>query len=481
MSGFGGFAPISNNSTVNQPAIQPGGVEPPPNAPAPNEPPQEAPAGVPGGDAAAKELVRSLDVLLARAGKAAGRTVDEAAIAKLAKGAKFGKATVDSLRATAKAANEAMRVLDSFTGEDFANAMEVNQDTGVVDWNKYSYVGKSVKAALDKQQALSDALTKLLNDLPANATADQQAALEEAMLQCDRRIGEIETVILELTNIAKDGLDDVDDRQQATLDRRVADLADEKALRMHDRSQAIAAFQRQLAPVLKQLDDFDAHLEQPATKAQLTTFRNRIAEARNAIAGAAKSGVVRIPKAGGGTRELFVDRSFLDEAAKLLGEAETKLKKLRESAALDLRRRFVRKDVGFPSVDLLQPKFAARLRQFGTTPEEQRKCAAVADLVEGIEKFRKALYAYAEKPSGSNKNAALSALEDLRDDDVNTAWHEGLDFLAGTNVRSSSSSFRSTPRTRPVRARRPNPSRARSGSGATSTSATSTSPTSRTR
>ena len=160
---------------------------------------------------------------------------------------------MDSLRATAKAANEAMRALDSFTGEDFANAM----------------------------------------------------------------------------------------------DRRVVDLAAEKALQMHDRSQAIAAFQRQLAPVLMQLDAFDAHPEQPATKAQLTTFRNRIAEAKNAIAGAAKSGVVRIPKAGGGTRELFVDRSFLDEAAKLLGEAETKLKKLRDSAALDLRRRFVRKDVAF--------------------------------------------------------------------------------------------------------------------------------------
>lgn len=171
MSGFGGFAPISNNSTVNQPAIQPGGVEPPPNAPAPNEPPQEAPAGNAagnaGGDAAAKELVRSLDVLLARAGKAAGRTVDEAAIAKLAKGAKFDKATVDSLRATAKAANEAMRVLDSFTGEDFANAMDVNQDTGVVDWNRYSYVGKSVKAALDK---LADADWKQYDGTEVTAT-----------------------------------------------------------------------------------------------------------------------------------------------------------------------------------------------------------------------------------------------------------------------------------------------------------------------
>ena len=88
----------------------------------------------------------------------------------------------------------------------------------------------------------------------------------------------------------------------------------------------------------------------------------------------------------------------------------------------------------FPSVELLQPKFAARLRQFGTTPEEQQKCAAVADLVEGIEKFRKALFAYAENPSGSNKHAALSALEDLRNDDVNKAWHEGLDFLKDAHV-----------------------------------------------
>ncbi len=70
MSGIGGFVPISNNNTVHQPAIQPGGVEPPRNAPGPNEPQQEAPAGNVGEDAAAQELVRSLDVLLARADKA---------------------------------------------------------------------------------------------------------------------------------------------------------------------------------------------------------------------------------------------------------------------------------------------------------------------------------------------------------------------------------------------------------------------------
>ena len=87
MSGIGGFAPISNN-TVHQPAIQPGGVGQPQNAPVPNDPQQIVPAGNAGAADSAQELVRSLDVLLARAGKAAGRAVDEAAIAKLAKGAK---------------------------------------------------------------------------------------------------------------------------------------------------------------------------------------------------------------------------------------------------------------------------------------------------------------------------------------------------------------------------------------------------------
>lgn len=107
MSGIGGFVPISSNTVHQQPAIQPGGVEPPRNAPVPNEPPQNAPVGNAGNDAATKELVRSLDVLLSRAGKAAGQAIDDAAIAKLAKGAKFDKATVEALRTTATSPNRA--------------------------------------------------------------------------------------------------------------------------------------------------------------------------------------------------------------------------------------------------------------------------------------------------------------------------------------------------------------------------------------
>ena len=431
MSGFGGFAPISSSNTIHQPAIQPGVNARPQNIQ--NEPPREAPAGNLGGNAAAQELVRSLDVLLARAGKAAGQAVDEAALAKIVKGAKFDKATVASLRATAKAANEAMRTLDTFTGTDFARAMVRDPETGVVSWDEKRYAGKAVRDALDKQQKLSDTLSKLLNDLPAKATAEQQAALEEAMLQCDRRIGEVETVILELTEIAEKGLYGMDDKTRERLDRRMTDLAGEKALEMHDRSLALQTFRDQLAPVVDRLDRLAAHPGEAVPKNDLLGFRRAIGEAQNAIANAAKNGFVRIPKADGGTRDLFVDRSFLDEAAKLLGEAEAKLGKLRESAARDLRRRFVLKDAALPSVEILQPKFAARLRELGTTPERKRQVAAVADLATDLDKLRKALLSYADKPSGSNKSAVLNALDDFRDDDRTADWKAGLDFLLSAN------------------------------------------------
>lgn len=437
MSGFGGFVPVSNNNNaVHQPPIGPGGVEPPRNGPVPDERPQDVPAGnagSAGGAAKTQDLVRSLDVLLARAGKAAGQAVDEAALAKFAKGAKFDKATVDALRAAAKAANEAMRTLDTFTGADFAHAMVCDPTTKVVSWDERRYAGKAVRDALDKQQQLSNVLSKFLNDLPAKATAEQQAALEEAMLQCDRRIGEVETVILELTEIAEKGLFGIDDKTRDRLDRKVTELAGEKALEMHDRSLALQTFREQFVPVVERLDHYAAHPGEAVPKNDLLGFRRAVGEAKNALANAAKNGFVRIPKADGGTRDLFVDRSFLDEAAKLLGEAEAKLGKLRESAARDLRRKFVLKDAALPSVEILQPKFAARLRELGTTPGRKRQTAAVADFVLALDKFRKALLAYADNPSGSNKSKVLNALDEFRDDDRNNDWKAGLDFLLGAN------------------------------------------------
>lgn len=153
MSGFGNFAPLHNNGISNAGIPQPGNVQNAQNAQnaqsvqngnAQGNPPREAPA-VNDDATQAQALIRSLDILLTRAGKAAGQAVDDAALAKVVKGAKFNKATVNSLRATAKAANDAMRVLDSFTGGEFADAMTIDHKTGVVEWDKNSTVAKAVQ------------------------------------------------------------------------------------------------------------------------------------------------------------------------------------------------------------------------------------------------------------------------------------------------------------------------------------------------
>ena len=425
-----GIAPINNNVNPN-PIQQPGNVQNVQNVQnAQNAPGEVQPAPAEAADVAGvKTLVRELDILLVRAGKAAGGALDGEALAKTAKAAKLDKATVNSLRTAAKDANAAMRVLDSFKGAELADALVRNEKTGVVEWSEDNYVGKAVQEALDKQQQLSDTLAKLLNNLPKKATAEQQAALEEAMLQCDRRISEIETIVLELADMVEKGDGAIDANTQKRLDRRVVDLAGEKALEMHDRNLAIQSFKNQLAPIVAQLENYAANPGQKVPKAQLTTFKRSITEARNAIANAAKTGSVQVPKAGGGSRELFVDRTFLDEAAKLLGEAEAKLGKLRENVGRDMRRNFVEKEIPWIKSELLQPKFAATLRTFGETEEEREQTAAVAKLVEELAKLRQAMLDYADKPSKGIKSKIEDILEGLHDEEFEANWKKGIDTL----------------------------------------------------
>lgn len=250
-------------------------------------------------------------------------------------------------------------------------------------------------------------------------------------MQCDRRIGEIETIVLELTDAVEKGIVPKDEETRARLNRRVVDLAGEKALEMHDRKGAIQSFRDRLAPIAASLDNFAAHPGEPVPKAQLSTFRRTIDEARNAIAQAAKDGFVKVPAPGGGTRDLFVDRTFLDEAAKLLAEADSKLAKLRDSAALAMRRKFVENDIPWPKVALLQPQLAAKIRELGGNNAEREKTAAVADLVERLAKLHAALRAYADKPSSPNYNKIIDAFDPLQDKEFEKLYANGFEVIIG--------------------------------------------------
>ena len=155
-----------------------------------------------------------------------------------------------------------------------------------VAWNPLNDAGEAIKEVLEAQEKLSKALAEQINALPAKATAQQQAALEEAMLQCDRRISEIETIILQVTEIAERHINgqEIDEATRTRLGRKLVDLAGEQSLRMHDRTRALEALHAGLDPLVRKLDAYATHGTDTVTKAGLRTLTREIDQARNALA-----------------------------------------------------------------------------------------------------------------------------------------------------------------------------------------------------
>ena len=226
--------------------------------------------------------------MLAQAASAsAEKGVDADALARTARAAKISADAPEKLRTAARTAQEKMRALDAFNGAQLADAMRCFEDENgnrYIDWDPLDDAGKAIKEALEAQEKLSKALAEQINALPAKATAVQQAALEEAMLQCDRRISEIETIILQVTEIAKRHIDgqEIDEATRTRLGRKLVDLAGEQSLQMHDGTRALEALHAGLDPLVRKLDAYATHGTDTVTKAGLRTLTREIDQARNA-------------------------------------------------------------------------------------------------------------------------------------------------------------------------------------------------------
>lgn len=415
MSGHANFAPIGHNLPpvqINVPGHAAPQVAPQPQLAAEAEPP------VADGRLPTEELLRELDVMLAKAASAsAEKGVDADALARTARAAKISADAAEKLRTAARTAQAKMRALDAFTGAQLADAMQRFEDengNSYVDWNPLNDAGEAIKEALEAQEAFSKALAEQINALPAKATAQQQAALEEAMLQCDRRISEIETIVMQVTEIAERHLDgqEIDEATQTRLGRRLVDLAGEQSLRMHDRTRALEALHASLDPLVRRLDGYAAHGTDTVTKADLRTLTREIGAAKNALAAAAKSGKVVLDG-----REIFVDRTFLDEASKFVDEAKRKLEDVRENVGRAAVRKFIDNDMPWPwkGDDVFKPEFADSLESLG--PD----VAPLATLVRKVAAVRTAMLAMVDSPKNALYAAAWGAAEDITTEDVNAA------------------------------------------------------------
>ena len=143
-------------------------------------------------DAAEKTgaLIRQLDVLLARAAESATKGIDAATLKDTLNQVNLAKGDRKAMNAAADKADAAFKAINKFTGFELAAA--VSATNGKFDWNMTNPAGEAIKKALDAQMELSDKLRQIANQLPRGELAD---SLEEAMMQCDRRTCEIQTLV----------------------------------------------------------------------------------------------------------------------------------------------------------------------------------------------------------------------------------------------------------------------------------------------
>ena len=406
MSGHSNFNPIGmGHQPIPQPIPQPSVSEPSVSGAQPADV-QMAPGGVgeqqPGqvapvednGAVRTENLVRELDVLLTKAGASAVNTLDVDALSKaLARLDRKGE-----IKKQAQAAIKAMRALDSFTGMNIMQGMNVKNENGTfsVVWNEKSAVYKAINTALDAQSKLSNDLTKLYNSLPANVSPERMDTIMEAIFQCDRRISEISTLSLEIANAAENISKKFDAATAARLDRSVIDIVGEKALEMHDTKAAIESFKAQFAEISKRLDHFYENQSQVASNEDLQNFQGTLNAAKNAIDNAVKTGAINV-----GGRTIQVDRTVLGEIARLLGAASTKLDDVKRNAINAYSVKFIEKEVPRLGFDLFKPEICARLREAieKNVPKATAEVKDFLDAVDSVSTLRKALHEYIASPS----------------------------------------------------------------------------------
>ena len=273
----------------------------------------------------ASDIAGQLDVLFLKAVKSsASEGIDANAAYKAAKSAKLPNAVRTQLRDLANAAQASLKALDAFTGKDLAAAMTKNGD-GTIGWKPESEVGQALADAQNAQESLSSALANALGKAKNAAT---QATLEEMMLKCDRRISEIETLVLQMTEIIDKGGDKAVDTAAALAEGgSISSFSSTDALDKFGRGELLNALKADLKPLTDRLDAYAKSDCRNLAKADIENCIGELNALKAKFSAAAASGQVTI---GGNT--VGIDRSLLGEATKLLDGVGKRLASFRSSA-----------------------------------------------------------------------------------------------------------------------------------------------------
>ena len=404
MSGHAGFSPIGNNIPRpiinNVPSVDSnvnagGNVN---NVPGGGEPQNPAEAPVRAADVAGQ-----LDVLLLKAAKTVAVGTDAKGVEMAAKAAGLPKATVKQLLSLAEAAQKSLVKLDSFTGRQLAAAMVKNED-GTIGWKPKDAAAKALDAAQTAQIKLSSALATALGTA---SDATTQAALEEIMLQCDRRVAEIETLVLQMTEVVEKGGDKVQDEADKLAGGKISAFTSKDALDKFDRGRALAAMQAEIKPLADRLAGYAQGVARSITEADVASCTQELNAVKTKFSEAAASGKIEV-----GGKTIFCDRSMLAEAAKLLSGVEDKIASMHRDIIKGAMRNLVEKSFPFLKNEIFEDRFVKELSNVKTLDGETAD--KLAHFINLMNVLRNAARAYVESPTPENKVALDNAAEVLR-------------------------------------------------------------------
>ena len=409
MSGHSGFVKIGNNNPqpivnnvpvaddiiINNPVniVQVGDE---PNVPA-NVKPRAA------------DVAGQLDVLLTKAAKNVASGVDANSVAAAANAAGLAKKTVNSLVSLSNKAQESVAALDRFNGRQIAAAMVKKQD-GTVEWKPKDSATKAIKAALNAQIKLSSALADALGKAKDGAT---QAVLEEIMLQCDRRVAEIETLCLQMAEIVEKGGDKVQEKAAQLAGGKLSAFTSKDALDKFDRGSALAAMKAEIKPLADRLAKYAAK-GKSLTEEDVASCTNELNALKAKFSEVGASGQIKV-----GDRTIFCDRSMLAEASRLLDGVGNKIASMHRDIIKAAMKNLVENSFPFLKHDIFKEQFVNELDSLRTRDGETAE--DLADFVRQMNTLRNAAREYVESPTPANKAALVTAANTLKDADLSDA------------------------------------------------------------
>lgn len=365
----------------------------------------------------AADVAGQLDVLLLKAAKSSAGEVDVKAVASAAKSAKLPQETRDKLENLAKKARANLTELDKFTGKDLAKAMEKKPD-GTIGWKDGSMAAKAFEKAQEAQGDLSSEIAKALGKVRNDVA---QSMLEEIMLQCDRRIGEIDTLVLQMTEIIDAGGDNaVNDAAALAGDGKIASFTSANALDKFGRAEMLGALKSDLKPLTDRLAAYANDGVKNLTKADINECMRELNAVKEKFSAAAASGELEV-----GDRTVFMDRSLLDEASNLLDGVGKKIGALHREVLHAAMVGFVEKDIPFIDEELFSPKFAGEIHKVTCSVRDEKNnpldFQQLEDVIKLHNSFRSAAREYVKSPTMSNASKLRSAAKALAVADTDEA------------------------------------------------------------